>query len=81
MKALDVAYTEFFKEVIELNEWVKIINVLDSALETGLWSHQGLILVFDRGGPPKPRHIPSDSATICSAIERVNFAALQARAV
>ena len=72
LAALSVPTEELMSEVIELNEWVRAVNVLDSALEEVLRSHSELILLWDCGGPPKQRPVPADSKVIMEAIVKVN---------
>jgi hypothetical protein len=71
--ALDIPQSDLLQEVIELQDWVLTINVLDSALEAVLRHHPTLILLWDKGGPPKPRPVPPDFAVIASAISQVRI--------
>jgi hypothetical protein len=69
--ALDVRRSDLLMEVIELQDWVFTINVLDSALESVLRYHPSLILLWDKGGPPKPRLVPPDFMFLANAIAQV----------
>lgn len=61
-------------EVVDLNDWVKPLNILDSSLEAILRSHgQSIILLWDKGGPPKQRNPPVDSRAIVESISQVNI--------
>ena len=71
--ALRIPDEELIREVIELQDWIRIINVLDCALEVVLRSHSDLVLLWDKGGPPKPRPVPSDFAGIGQSIAQVTL--------
>lgn len=68
LNALNVNPDGLMHEVIDLNNWVKPLNVMDSALEAVLRAHPSLVLLWDKGGPPPERPVPADSKRITSAI-------------
>ena len=72
MAALAVPEDDVQREVVELNDWVRPINVLDSVLEAVLRHHPGLLVLWDKGGPPpQDKAVPLDSQAIAAAISRV----------
>jgi hypothetical protein len=73
LKALAVSSDDLDQEIIELNEWIRPLNIMDSTLEAILRSHPELISLWDKGGPPKPRPVPLDSVCITTAIAAVTI--------
>jgi len=71
--ALAVPREALDREVVELNDFMRPLNVIDSALEAVLRSHQGLILLWDKEGPPRDRAVPADCTALCATIVQVDL--------
>jgi hypothetical protein len=73
-ECLNVSCETIYCEVVDLNDWVVPLNILDSALEEILRTHgNSIILIWDRGGPPKKRLAPVGSKQIMTSITEVMF--------
>ena len=70
-EALAVEETEVLLELVDLNDWVRPLNVLDGALEAVLLHHPALIAVWDHGRPSKPRVVPAYLANLYDSVAKV----------
>lgn len=60
------------KEVVELNDWIKTLNMMDSALETALRAHPSLVVIWDKSGPPKLRPMHAEAQQMSDLIAKVS---------
>ena len=69
--ALVVPEADMLRELVNLNDWIRPLNVLDGSLEAVLLHHPSLVVVWDGGHPPKPRVVPAYLHGIFTAVSEV----------